>query len=167
MSYSNNTSNCDVYGGLYQWDEMMNFVTTEGTQGICPTGWHLPTDAEWMTLEESIGMCSGTGTGCSGSTGYRGADEGSKLACNEPLWTNGNLDQNANFGTSGFNVLPGGDRSPTNGSFYAQSTNAHLWSSSEDGSSAWKRSLSAFFMNVYRGSSSKDYGFSVRCVKDF
>jgi uncharacterized protein (TIGR02145 family) len=36
--YSDNTSNCDTYGGLYQWDEAMQYVTTEGTQGICPSG---------------------------------------------------------------------------------------------------------------------------------
>ncbi len=40
------TSNCDAYGGLYQWGEMMQYDTTEGTHGICHTGWHLPTDAE-------------------------------------------------------------------------------------------------------------------------
>ena len=45
-------SNCNVYGGLYQWDEAMQYVTTEGVKGICPTGWHLPTDAEWCTLTQ-------------------------------------------------------------------------------------------------------------------
>jgi len=45
--YSDNDANCTTYGGLYQWDEMMQYTTTQGVQGICPTGWHLPVDAEW------------------------------------------------------------------------------------------------------------------------
>jgi uncharacterized protein (TIGR02145 family) len=40
----NSESYCDIYGGLYQWDEMMQYVTAEKTKGICPTGWHLPGD---------------------------------------------------------------------------------------------------------------------------
>lgn len=48
--YGNNELNCNTYGGLYQWDEMMQYVTKEGAQGICPKGWHLPSDEEWSTL---------------------------------------------------------------------------------------------------------------------
>ncbi len=44
-------ANCDTYGGLYHWHEMMAYSSIEGTQGICPDGWHLPTDNEWKTLE--------------------------------------------------------------------------------------------------------------------
>lgn len=40
-------SNCDIYGGPYQWDEMMQYTTQQGSQGICFTGWHVPADAEW------------------------------------------------------------------------------------------------------------------------
>ena len=49
-------ANCDTYGGLYQWDEMMQYETQEGTQGICPAGWHIPSDDEWKTLEMHLGM---------------------------------------------------------------------------------------------------------------
>ncbi len=53
--YNDNTSYCDTYyGGLYQWHEMMQYVTTAGIQGICPTGWHIPTDAEWCVLEQEV-----------------------------------------------------------------------------------------------------------------
>jgi hypothetical protein len=44
--YNNSTGNCNNYGGLYQWNEAMQYVSTEATQGICPFGWHLPTNAE-------------------------------------------------------------------------------------------------------------------------
>ena len=44
--YYNDENNCNVYGALYQWDEAMRYSTTEGVKGICPSGWHLPTDAD-------------------------------------------------------------------------------------------------------------------------
>ena len=53
--YDDNEANCTTYGGLYQWDESMQYSTMPGVQGICPTGWHLPTDAEWTTLTTYLG----------------------------------------------------------------------------------------------------------------
>jgi len=53
--YDNNSDNCDEYGGLYQWNEMMEYTTTPGVQGICPTGWHLPTINEWTLLVDYLG----------------------------------------------------------------------------------------------------------------
>jgi len=48
--YSNDPANCTLYGGLYQWDEVMAYSNTPGAQGLCPPGWHIPTQAEWITL---------------------------------------------------------------------------------------------------------------------
>ncbi|MFZ4520569.1 MAG: PKD-like domain-containing protein [Bacteroidales bacterium] len=53
--YNDSTINCDIYGGLYQWNEMMQYVTTPGTQGVCPSGWHVPTEAEFVTLANFAG----------------------------------------------------------------------------------------------------------------
>jgi len=58
--YRNEPANCDLYGGLYQWDEALNYFYAEGATGICPPGWHLPTSAEWNELinyykEQQIG----------------------------------------------------------------------------------------------------------------
>ena len=53
--YNNDTAKCNVYGGLYQWDEAMQYVTTEGAQGICPDGWHLPSNAEFVALSNILG----------------------------------------------------------------------------------------------------------------
>jgi hypothetical protein len=47
-------ANCDIYGGLYVWDEAMQYVITEGAQGICPSGWHIPSDAEFRILESAV-----------------------------------------------------------------------------------------------------------------
>ena len=52
--YDNLEANCTANGGLYDWNEMMGYSNTAGTQGICPTGWHLPTDAEWTTLLNAV-----------------------------------------------------------------------------------------------------------------
>jgi uncharacterized protein (TIGR02145 family) len=159
--YNNDPANCTTYGALYQWNEMMEYVTTEGTQGVCPTGWHLPTDDEWKTLEIELGMTQPQADG----TGPRGTDQGSQLAGNEPLWTNGLLDQNGAFGSSGFTALPGGYRY-TSGSFLNQSDVAAYWSSSESGGTAWGRSLFYDNPKVGRVGYGKSLGFSVRCVQD-
>lgn len=58
--YNNDEANCTLYGGLYQWDEAMQFVTTEGAQGICPNGWHIPTYTETQTFYSSINSMYGT-----------------------------------------------------------------------------------------------------------
>lgn len=51
----NQAGNCDEYGGLYKWDEMMAYVNTEGATGICPEGWHVPKASEWQTLVDYLG----------------------------------------------------------------------------------------------------------------
>jgi len=48
--YNNSTINCGLFGGLYQWDELMRYQSTPGSQGICPPGWHVPTQADWLAL---------------------------------------------------------------------------------------------------------------------
>ena len=53
--YNDDTANCAIYGGLYQWAEMMQYNSNPGSQGICPTGWHIPASAEWDTLVSYLG----------------------------------------------------------------------------------------------------------------
>ncbi len=144
--YNNDTANCDTDGGLYDWNEAMGYTTTAGAQGICPSGWHIPTDAEWYTLENGLATesCSDTRTdwGCSPA--------GSKLKEN---------------GGSGFEALLAGDRY-TYGNFYNRGSFAYFWSSSESGSNAWRRNLDSGGSTVFRNTGSKSYGFSLRCLKD-
>lgn len=54
--YSNQPANCLTYGGLYKWTDVMNGATTERARGLCPTGWHLPSQAEWQTLLDVYGL---------------------------------------------------------------------------------------------------------------
>jgi uncharacterized protein (TIGR02145 family) len=53
--YNNDTANCSLYGGLYQWQEAMKYVSIPGAQGICPDGWHIPTPSQFQTLKTTVG----------------------------------------------------------------------------------------------------------------
>ena len=155
--YDNNTANCDEYGGMYQWNEMMQYVTTPGIKGICPDNWRLPTDAEWCTLEQFVDptiTCS--------SISWRGVDGGSKLKeAGTTHWQSPNTGTNS----SGFTALPGGSCS-TGGYFAGLTATGYWWSSSESGSSAWSRCLYYNSAKVSRYYFYKSYGFSVRCLRD-
>ena len=74
--YDNDPANADVYGNLYNW------AVTVDDRGVCPDGFHVPSDEEFMELEMYLGMSEEEAN----STGYRGTDEGSKLAGNSDLW---------------------------------------------------------------------------------
>jgi len=159
VNSTNTEDDCSTWGGLYQWDEMMQYVTTPATQGVCPTGWHIPTDAEWMTMEEALGMCTGAGGGCSGATGWRGTTQGDRLKRAYYCFGGNFCD------ISGFEALLAGFRS-TDGLFYNSGVNAYFWSSIESGSSALGRILDSGSAGVLRNTYDKLLGFSVRCVKD-
>jgi uncharacterized protein (TIGR02145 family) len=160
--YDNTEANCDIYGGLYQWDEMMQYVTEEGVQGICPPagGWHLPTDAEWCTLEQTVDptiTCS--------STDWRGIDGGGKLKeAGTNHWGAPNTDAT---NSSGFTALPGGYRQ-VDKTFYNITGGSFLWSSSDFATTnSWRRTLGHNSSQVYRSNDvPKVLGFSVRCLKN-
>ena len=76
--YSNSTTNCNTEGGLYDWDEAMSYGTTEGAQGICPSGWHIPSQAEYTTLITFLGSESGTKLKEYGSSGFEGKLSGAR-----------------------------------------------------------------------------------------
>ncbi|MFC2080397.1 FISUMP domain-containing protein [Bacteroidota bacterium] len=145
----------DIYGALYNW-------YTINTDELCPAGWHVPSDAEWQTLEMSLGMSQDEAS----NSNYRGTNEGSKLADNADLWTDGVLETDADFGSSGFTALPGGYLY-SDGSFQGFGVNVRWWSATEhDNSSAWLRSLYFSYTLVNRKSHDKKSGLSVRCVRD-
>jgi len=101
------------------------------------------------------------------SWGYRGTDEGSKLAGNSDLWYDGILVNNSEFGTSGFTGLPAGYRFSSSGIYYYMGNYGYFWSSSESSSYyAWNRLLDYSNSNVARSFSSKQFGFSIRCLGD-
>jgi len=154
--YDNDTSKCSVYGGLYQWDEMMQYVTTPGVKGICPDGWHLPTDAEYCTLTQFIDP-----TVSCGDLGWSGTDVGIKMKSTTGWFGGGN-----GTNTSGFTALPGGYCN-SDGGFYNLTYYMYFWSSTEYSSNfPWYRYLYYNNATVFRSHYNKERGFSVRCVKD-
>jgi uncharacterized protein (TIGR02145 family) len=155
--YGDNEDNCDLYGGLYQWNEMMQYSTSNGEQGICPDGWHLPTDEEWKTLEMHLGMSQSEAD----ATLWRGTDEGKKLKSTSGWHNGGNGIDEVDF-----SALPGGYRDPSS-NFISLVERGLWWSATEYSSSiAWARGLNYNYDKVDRGTNYKVNGFSVRCVKD-
>ncbi len=147
--YKNDPANCDEYGGLYQWNEMMEYTTIAGIQGICPSNWHLPTDLEWTTLTDFLG--------------------GESIAGGEMKETDITHWKKPNTGAtneSEFTALPSGYCGAM-GYFHNLGKYCTFWTSTEGGTlGAWGRRLSYGNDGVYRGSGDESYGYSVRCLKD-
>ncbi len=140
--YENNTASDAIYGKLYNW------YTTVDPRGLCPSGWHVPTDAEWTVLQTYLGGNIVAGGKLKATTGWN-APNGE--ATNE----------------SGFSGLSGGLRSYDNGAFSAVGGNGCWWSSTESSStSAWSRLLNYNAGNASRYGTNKRYGLSVRCLRD-
>ncbi|MEA2113024.1 MAG: FISUMP domain-containing protein [Patescibacteria group bacterium] len=145
--YDNSDANCTTYGGFYNWDEAMQYTETAGAQGICPAGWHIPTDSEQDTLDQylSTGTCD---TSRSGAWDCSPAGTALKVG-----------------GSSGFEGKLSGYRN-TGTSFGSLGTHTHFWSSTVSGSNAWIRTLYSSHSTVSRYPYSQANGFSVRCLKD-
>ncbi len=162
--YDDNPLNKGTYGLLYTWAAAMNGASSSsanpsGVQGACMSGWHIPSDAEWKQLEIFLGMS----TSETDNEGWRGTDEGGKLK--EAGVTYWNYPNEGATNTSEFTALGGGHR--TNTDFY---TNMHstagFWSTTLNSSSAWSRLLSYQYATIFRNDYSRNFGMSVRCVKN-
>ena len=140
--WDNSSSNNITYGKLYNW-----YAVTDGS-GLCPTGWHVPSDGEWTTLTDYLGGMSIAGGKMKeeGTTHWSSPNAG---ATNE----------------SGFSGLPGGFRT-SNGTFYNLGNIGYWWSSTESGANAWYRYLSYNDVNVNRSNLDERLGFSVRCLRN-
>ncbi len=140
--YDNNEVNCDSNGGLYQWDEAMQYAQERETQGLCPPGWHIPTADEFMILLANVNYdgnalkALGEGTGPGAGTN-----------------------------TSGFSAILSGYRYL--GNFFLINNNASFWSSDEyNNQTAYNIALLADKSNVTFYVSDKSDGFCIRCIKD-
>jgi len=129
------------------------------TEGICPSGWHIPSDGEWQTMEMSLGMSEAEAA----SEGLRGTDEGYQMKSTSG-WNDYNGSSGNGSNSSGFKALPGGGSG--NVDFYNGGYSGFWWSASESGSNSWSRSLLYNNDNVYRYNSSHVNGYSARCVRD-
>jgi len=142
--YNNDAANDSVYGKLY------NYYAVSDSRGLAPTGWHIPTDAEWTTLSTFLGGDAVAG--------------GKMKEAGTAHWLN------PNFGatnSSGFTALPGGLRQ--NGSFFILGSWGSWWSTTPDifdPNNIWGRFIFSDYELLGRGLTDKSYGYSVRCVKD-
>jgi uncharacterized protein (TIGR02145 family) len=144
-NYNNNVAYDEIYGKLYNW------YTTVDPRGLCPSGWHVPTHAEWTVLETYLGGSSVAGGKLKATTGWSAPDTGTS---NE----------------SGFSALPGGLRYGTTagGIFGTVSSWGNWWSSSASSTTnGWSRFLYPNSQTLYNGGlNAKPMGFSVRCIRD-
>jgi uncharacterized protein (TIGR02145 family) len=152
---------CEMYGALYQWDEMMQYTVQPRVQGICPPGWHLPDDEEWNVLEGSVDGYYGIGDPeWDIVEDWRGFDAGTKLKSTIGWNYSGNGSD-----LFGFSAIPSGFRTPS-GDIAEIGSSAYWWTSSGGGLSALFHMLSHGSPKVYKSVSTWNYGFSVRCIKD-
>jgi uncharacterized protein (TIGR02145 family)/prepilin-type N-terminal cleavage/methylation domain-containing protein len=148
--YDNNLSNCTAYGGLYLWSEAMKYSTEEGTQGICPNGWHIPTDIEQYELENYL---KDNGQTCNNTRNFSWDCDtaGAKLVYG------GSSDFDLLY--SGQNVMPG--------SFIQLGSYGYFWTSLLGGGGSWVRGVYSAYSTVFRGGVVLDaQAFSVRCIND-
>lgn len=141
--YGDDPSNCATYGGLYQWDEAMQYATNEGAQGICPPGWHIPTLAEFQTLSSAV---SGDGNALKRQDQGSGAGQGTNA--------------------SGFSALLAGYRG-LYGIFATLGDVGYFWSSTQfDAGFAHNLGLYNVDASISLYYDSKILGLSVRCLED-
>ncbi len=161
--YNNEPDSCIIYGGLYQWDEMMQYTTEQGTQGICPDGWHLPTDEEWKVLEGVVDSHFGLADPVWDLTWHRGINAGTNLKTISGWndWGNGT-------DLFGFSALPGGGLASGGSVHSLNGINGLWWTSSEiNGDNTWYRHIDHDIAGISRYEVEKVTGFSVRCLRDY
>jgi uncharacterized protein (TIGR02145 family) len=149
--YDNNLGLEALYGKLYNW------YAVNDNRGLCPIGWHVPTDCEWMYLESNLGM----GNDLLELEGWRGTNQGGALKST----SNWQLPNTGATNSSGFTALPGGFRSIdqySNGGnfaiFWAQNNFNEL--------NSFVRVLYFVNADIYRGYQENWFGHSVRCLRD-
>lgn len=187
--YDNDEGNCDIYGGLYEWSEAMGLTydcnygaaTANGDgsyavncsdsysqtiaakhQGICPTGWHIPSNDEWTTLIEYLDVAGqgGAGTAVGGKLKEAGTTHWNQTACdnaNPPSLT---------CGSTNFTALPNGMRTGT--SFYELGATGYWWSTlaTNNASYASLFLLTAASTGYGTGAGERTLGYAVRCILD-
>ena len=164
---NNSSSNKPTYGLLYNWKAVMrnsssSSANPSGVQGVCPTGWHVPSDAEWTQLTDYVSsqsqyVCGSNNAyiakALAGTTGWS-SSTGTCRVGNTPSQNN----------STGFSALPAGY---SISSYYGFGDDAYFWSATENASTdARQRYLYYNYAYVTRSYSGKSHGYSVRCVKD-
>lgn len=142
--YNNDSlSNDSVYGALYNW------YAVASPNNLCPSGWKVPSDADWQAAEAFLGGSLTAG--------------GQMKEAGTLHWTSPN---NGATNSTGFTGLPGGMRTPVNPVFQTLAENGLWWTSTTSGSYAWSTYMWYMNAGIDHNPAPKTYGFSVRCIKD-
>ena len=178
--YDNDPKNGAKYGKLYNWYAVVD------TNGLCPQGWHVPSDAEWNILIEYLGGTWEGGSKMKAKSGWNKVESGGSATC--PVCSDWNTEYrrktachrckdsrripaaiayHSGNGTdeSGFTGLPGGYRGGS-GSYGKVGGNGYWWSSTYYYAEAWYSYLYKYDGGAFRGRDDKRYGLSVRCLRD-
>ena len=163
-AFNGDEANAAVYGRLYTW------YTITDSRKVCPAGWHVPSDGEWIIMEEWL---NANGYNYDGSTSYDTYNKISKSLAAIILWKAssregaiGNTDYSGYRNKTGFSALPGSQRS-SNGVFGLLLQEGDWWSSTEiDAQFAWLRGMYYDASNFPKFGNVKENAFSVRCLKD-
>ena len=159
-SWSADVNDCDESWAFDQYGRLYNWYAVNDLRGLCPNGWYVPSDNDWMILEMALGMSEEDAN----STGYRGSDQGGQLKATYGWYNDGNGDN-----ASGFSGNPGGIRTTSLSTFQGAGNTGFWWTSSPLGgvlSSAYYRRLSHLYEGVNRNYSPSAAGYSIRCIKD-
>jgi len=168
-SISGLNSNAEVveaYGKLYNWYAVVD------SRGLCPSGWRLPTDADWTVLINYLvsqgypnsNVANSAGNALKACRQVNHPNGGECATSEHPRWNSNST--HSGFDEFGFSALPGGARFD-DGTFFSIGTHFYWWSATEfNADEAWSRSLNNFRGEVNRFSSDKEFGYSVRCVRD-
>jgi uncharacterized protein (TIGR02145 family) len=155
--YDNALVNDTLYGKLY------NHYAVADSRGLCPTGWHVPTDSEWNRLVKHLDF--NADTSANSSTQSNTAGGALKSTATQPTRGGWNSPNTGATNSSGFTAGPGGLRT-LYGDFSSLGRHGDWWSSSLSGPNAWNRCLDNSYGSVPRVSLNRTYGFSVRCLRD-
>ena len=148
---------CDETWSLNEYGRLYNWYAVDDPRNLCPNGWQVPTDGEWMAMEMALGMSDSEAN----NSGWRGTNQGAQMKTDFG-WHNGG---NGND-LSGFSGLPGGLSSAGDSYHFDAGARGFWWTSSLLGSNAWSRELHHDYESVQRGTWSRDNFMSVRCILD-
>ncbi|MCU0459923.1 MAG: fibrobacter succinogenes major paralogous domain-containing protein [Bacteroidales bacterium] len=152
--YDNNTANKSVYGGLY------NGYAVRDSRGLCPTGWHVVTDADFIDLETSSGLLQSQAY-FDGDRGVAGNVGGHLISTQYWDAPNSGADN-----SSGFTAIGTGYRRPTGEFNWFRLWTGYYTSTAPDANHLIRRYIGYYFTGISRSSYDLDYGYSIRCVKD-
>ena len=161
-NFATNGDACDEGFSLIEYGRLYNWHAVDSPNGLCPSGWHIPSDSEWMDLEIHLGMSLAEAN----MTGFRGTNEGTSLKSVDGWWLGGGDN------SSGFSARPGGLRGGFGETqFMNGGGGTFFWTSSKNpGELPWYRGLTSVSSSAEQitrnNTAAESTGYSIRCIKD-